>query len=143
MTLDTSITSKSCPETASFLQKCLDSLISRRDLATTMLPPCRWLLASHQMCLFDKAEVNATNNQEKRPDFYIELKAKVDKELERHRDEDGHLRRVPQRKICCDCRETKRARDACVVENGPEYETCQYLIKAHNLCLMEEGFEKV
>lgn len=42
------------------------------------------------------------------------------------------------KKICCSCPLTRRARDACVVENGNE--ACKYLIEAHNACLRDEGF---
>lgn len=43
------------------------------------------------------------------------------------------------KKICCSCPLTRRARDACVVENGAD--ACKYLIEAHNACLRDEGFK--
>ncbi len=42
------------------------------------------------------------------------------------------------KKICCSCPETKRIRDACVVEKGQEH--CAAEIEAHKVCLRSEGF---
>ncbi len=42
-------------------------------------------------------------------------------------------------KICCVCKETKAARDECIVINGEE--RCKAFIDAHNECLRAEGFE--
>ena len=44
------------------------------------------------------------------------------------------------KKICCSCPETKKLRDACTLENGPESDTCKDLIEAHKVCLRGEGF---
>ncbi|CAH1376977.1 hypothetical protein MTP99_018403 [Tenebrio molitor] len=41
-------------------------------------------------------------------------------------------------KPCCACPETKRARDACIIENGEE--NCQDLIEAHKACMRKAGF---
>lgn len=41
-------------------------------------------------------------------------------------------------KPCCACPETKRARDACIVENGEE--NCTDLIEAHKKCMRDHGF---
>ncbi|XP_017130553.1 cytochrome c oxidase copper chaperone [Drosophila elegans] len=41
-------------------------------------------------------------------------------------------------KACCACPETKRARDACIVENGEE--NCLALIEAHKKCMRDAGF---
>ncbi|XP_016985550.1 cytochrome c oxidase copper chaperone [Drosophila rhopaloa] len=41
-------------------------------------------------------------------------------------------------KACCACPETKRARDACIVENGEE--NCSALIEAHKKCMRDAGF---
>lgn len=41
-------------------------------------------------------------------------------------------------KPCCACPETKKARDACIVENGEE--NCRELIEAHRACLKKHGF---
>ena len=42
------------------------------------------------------------------------------------------------KKICCSCPDTRKLRDACVVEKGQEH--CLDLIEAHKACLREEGF---
>ncbi|KAI5057526.1 hypothetical protein GOP47_0027541 [Adiantum capillus-veneris] len=44
----------------------------------------------------------------------------------------------PKKKICCACPDTKRLRDECVAEHGPEY--CGKWIEAHLRCLRAEGF---
>lgn len=41
-------------------------------------------------------------------------------------------------KICCACPETKKIRDACIVERGED--KCQELIEAHKECLRKQGF---
>ncbi|CAH1106612.1 unnamed protein product [Psylliodes chrysocephalus] len=41
-------------------------------------------------------------------------------------------------KACCACPETKRARDACIIENGEE--SCKNLIEAHKECMRKAGF---
>ncbi|KAF5288759.1 hypothetical protein FQA39_LY15250 [Lamprigera yunnana] len=41
-------------------------------------------------------------------------------------------------KACCACPETKKARDACIIENGQE--NCQDLIEAHKECMRKMGF---
>ncbi|XP_027206646.2 protein NCBP2AS2 homolog [Penaeus vannamei] len=41
----------------------------------------------------------------------------------------------PKCKACCACPETKRARDACIIENGEE--NCTELIEAHKKCLKQ------
>ncbi|ALC49756.1 CG9065 [Drosophila busckii] len=45
----------------------------------------------------------------------------------------------PKCKACCACPETKRVRDACIVENGEE--NCTALIEAHKKCMREAGFQ--
>ncbi|KAH7293971.1 hypothetical protein KP509_28G050400 [Ceratopteris richardii] len=44
----------------------------------------------------------------------------------------------PKKKICCACPDTKRLRDECIVEHGPEH--CGKWIEAHLRCLRSEGF---
>lgn len=44
----------------------------------------------------------------------------------------------PKLKPCCACPETKKLRDACIVENGQE--NCQALIEAHLKCMRDLGF---
>ena len=44
------------------------------------------------------------------------------------------------KKICCSCPDTKKARDACTLEHGPDSDKCKDLIEAHKACLREEGF---
>ncbi|XP_059618646.1 cytochrome c oxidase copper chaperone [Phlebotomus argentipes] len=44
----------------------------------------------------------------------------------------------PKCKACCACPETKKARDACIVEKGEE--NCQDLIEAHKKCMRDQGF---
>ncbi|KAK4873698.1 hypothetical protein RN001_013058 [Aquatica leii] len=41
-------------------------------------------------------------------------------------------------KPCCACPETKKARDACIIENGQE--NCLHLIEAHKECMRKMGF---
>ncbi|CAG9856365.1 unnamed protein product [Phyllotreta striolata] len=41
-------------------------------------------------------------------------------------------------KPCCACPETKKVRDACIIENGEE--NCQHLIEAHKECMRKAGF---
>jgi len=41
-------------------------------------------------------------------------------------------------KACCACPETKRERDACIVEHGEE--NCKSLIEAHRECMKKMGF---
>uniref|UniRef100_A0A8C5WCQ3 Cytochrome c oxidase copper chaperone n=1 Tax=Leptobrachium leishanense TaxID=445787 RepID=A0A8C5WCQ3_9ANUR len=40
---------------------------------------------------------------------------------------------------CCACPETKKARDACIIEKGEEH--CQDLIEAHKDCMRSLGFK--
>jgi len=42
-------------------------------------------------------------------------------------------------KACCACPETKKARDACIIEKGEEH--CGDLIEAHKQCMREMGFK--
>ena len=44
------------------------------------------------------------------------------------------------KKICCSCPDTRKLRDACTVENGPDAAICRAAIEAHKVCLREEGF---
>ncbi|KAG9471206.1 cytochrome c oxidase copper chaperone isoform X2 [Eleutherodactylus coqui] len=41
-------------------------------------------------------------------------------------------------KPCCACPETKKVRDACIIEKGEEH--CQDLIEAHKDCMRALGF---
>ncbi|XP_026882372.1 cytochrome c oxidase copper chaperone [Electrophorus electricus] len=42
-------------------------------------------------------------------------------------------------KPCCACPDTKRARDACIIEKGEE--SCTDLIEAHKECMRALGFK--
>ena len=42
-------------------------------------------------------------------------------------------------KPCCACPETKKPRDACIIENGEE--NCTDLIEAHKKCMRDLGFK--
>ncbi|KAM8977680.1 cytochrome c oxidase copper chaperone [Pelodytes ibericus] len=42
-------------------------------------------------------------------------------------------------KPCCACPETKKVRDACIIEKGEEH--CQDLIEAHKECMRSLGFK--
>jgi len=42
-------------------------------------------------------------------------------------------------KPCCACPETKKVRDACIMENGEE--ECGDLIEAHKQCMRDLGFK--
>jgi len=44
----------------------------------------------------------------------------------------------PKLKPCCACPETKKARDACIVEKGEA--ECGDLIEAHKECMRKMGF---
>ncbi|KAK7872907.1 hypothetical protein R5R35_004228 [Gryllus longicercus] len=41
-------------------------------------------------------------------------------------------------KPCCACPETKKARDACIIENGEA--NCKNYIEAHKECMRRHGF---
>lgn len=41
-------------------------------------------------------------------------------------------------KPCCACPETKKVRDACIIENGEE--NCKSYIEAHKQCMRKMGF---
>ncbi|XP_015595724.1 cytochrome c oxidase copper chaperone [Cephus cinctus] len=41
-------------------------------------------------------------------------------------------------KPCCACPETKKVRDACIIEKGEEH--CGDLIEAHKVCMRKMGF---
>lgn len=47
-------------------------------------------------------------------------------------------KKPPNCKACCACPETKKVRDACIVEKGEE--NCQDLIEAHKKCMRDMGF---
>jgi len=51
------------------------------------------------------------------------------------RPEDTEPRKL---KPCCACPETKKARDACIIENGEE--NCKSYIEAHKECMRKMGF---
>jgi cytochrome c oxidase assembly protein subunit 17 len=42
-------------------------------------------------------------------------------------------------KPCCACPETRKPRDECIAEKGPE--ACQELIEAHLACMRALGFK--
>ncbi|XP_020776063.1 cytochrome c oxidase copper chaperone [Boleophthalmus pectinirostris] len=42
-------------------------------------------------------------------------------------------------KPCCACPETKKVRDACIIEKGEE--NCTQLIEAHKECMRALGFK--
>ncbi|KAF3694545.1 Cytochrome c oxidase copper chaperone [Channa argus] len=42
-------------------------------------------------------------------------------------------------KACCACPETKKVRDACIIEKGEE--KCTALIEAHKECMRALGFK--
>ncbi|XP_071337842.1 cytochrome c oxidase copper chaperone [Trachinotus anak] len=42
-------------------------------------------------------------------------------------------------KPCCACPETKKVRDACIIEKGEE--KCTHLIEAHKDCMRALGFK--
>jgi cytochrome c oxidase assembly protein subunit 17 len=83
---------------------------------------CKWLIEAHGMCM------GYTNKEN--------LSIEIQKSLELEP-------RTPKKKICCSCPETKKARDACIVQHGQENEQCGHLIEAHKLCLRNEGFQNV
>uniref|UniRef100_A0A2M4AX27 Cytochrome c oxidase copper chaperone n=1 Tax=Anopheles triannulatus TaxID=58253 RepID=A0A2M4AX27_9DIPT len=52
--------------------------------------------------------------------------------------EDSSTKAKPKCKACCACPETKRARDACIMEHGEE--NCGELIEQHKQCMRDMGF---
>ncbi|XP_030200017.1 cytochrome c oxidase copper chaperone [Gadus morhua] len=42
-------------------------------------------------------------------------------------------------KACCACPETKKVRDACIIERGEEQ--CSSLIEEHKVCMRSLGFK--
>jgi cytochrome c oxidase assembly protein subunit 17 len=77
-------------------------------------------------CKFFKISIDMCNNISS---FEIE-RQKLEKEIEKNP-------RIPQKKICCSCPETKKIRDQCNIES----DDCKYFILSHDLCLIEEGFK--
>ncbi|XP_035994832.1 cytochrome c oxidase copper chaperone [Fundulus heteroclitus] len=51
---------------------------------------------------------------------------------------DGTEQKKPL-KPCCACPETKKVRDACIIEKGEE--NCSDLIEAHKECMRSLGFK--
>ncbi|CAO1379954.1 unnamed protein product [Diamesa serratosioi] len=49
------------------------------------------------------------------------------------------VEKKPACKACCACPETKKPRDACIVENGEE--NCGDLIEKHKQCMRDMGFK--
>ena len=45
----------------------------------------------------------------------------------------------PACKPCCACPETRKIRDACIIENGEE--NCSKEIEAHKECMRQMGFK--
>ncbi|GFO45356.1 cytochrome c oxidase copper chaperone [Plakobranchus ocellatus] len=45
----------------------------------------------------------------------------------------------PKLKPCCACPETKKLRDACIIERGEE--NCRDLIEKHKQCMRDLGFK--
>eukprot|EP00249_Psilotum_nudum_P006770 c20042_g1_i1 orf=341-715(-) len=45
----------------------------------------------------------------------------------------------PKKNICCACPDTKRLRDECIAEHGPD--NCTKWIDVHRQCLRAEGFK--
>ncbi|XP_061485299.1 cytochrome c oxidase copper chaperone-like [Rhineura floridana] len=50
-----------------------------------------------------------------------------------------YFQQLPSLKPCCACPETKRVRDACIIEKGEEH--CGTLIEAHKECMRALGFK--
>ncbi|XP_069744576.1 cytochrome c oxidase copper chaperone-like [Narcine bancroftii] len=51
----------------------------------------------------------------------------------------GHAEEKKPLKPCCACPETKKVRDACIIEKGEE--NCKDLIEAHKECMRALGFK--
>ncbi|XP_078265173.1 cytochrome c oxidase copper chaperone [Rhinoraja longicauda] len=51
----------------------------------------------------------------------------------------GHAEEKKPLKACCACPETKKVRDACIIEKGEE--NCKDLIEAHKECMRALGFK--
>ena len=45
-----------------------------------------------------------------------------------------------KKRPCCVCKDTRKNRDLCVSEHGQDFNECIKLIKLHNQCLRNEGF---
>ncbi|XP_043988212.1 cytochrome c oxidase copper chaperone [Gambusia affinis] len=52
---------------------------------------------------------------------------------------DGTEQEKKPLKPCCACPETKKVRDACIIEKGEE--NCRDLIEAHKDCMRSLGFK--
>jgi len=52
--------------------------------------------------------------------------------------QEGAEKKDQKLRPCCACPETKRERDACIVEHGEE--NCKSLIEAHRECMKKMGF---
>ena len=63
----------------------------------------------------------------------------VQKELQKQEQQGSQFVGKSGKKICCACPETKKARDECIVKNGPE--ACVDKIEAHKQCLRADGFK--
>lgn len=50
----------------------------------------------------------------------------------------GAAKEKPKCKACCACPETKKARDACIMDRGEE--KCSELIEKHKQCMRDMGF---
>lgn len=48
------------------------------------------------------------------------------------------IKEKPKCKACCACPETKKARDACIMDRGEE--NCSELIEKHKQCMRDMGF---
>jgi len=46
---------------------------------------------------------------------------------------------APKGKPCCECPETRKARDTCIIEKGEEH--CSSEIEAHKECMRQMGFK--
>ncbi|KCV69112.1 cytochrome c oxidase assembly protein subunit 17 [Fonticula alba] len=49
---------------------------------------------------------------------------------------------APEKKLkpCCACPDTKKVRDLCALENGPDSPLCNDVIEAHKACMRLAGF---
>ncbi|KAL0483931.1 cytochrome c oxidase assembly protein subunit 17 [Acrasis kona] len=106
------MSTRDCEYTRSFLDQCIAEKKSSND--------CKYQRWALDMCL----------GSTKKDD----LVKSIEDELKQNP-------KTPAKKICCSCLDTKKARDACSMFNGPDSELCTYVIDAHKLCLKEEGFK--
>lgn len=66
--------------------------------------------------------------------FFKSKKQEDDDVVQHQHQHQEQNKKTAKKNPCCDCPETKHARDKCMFDNGDE-EACRWVIEAHNLCM--------